>query len=185
MDIAPQARHIAVDITMRFFMSAMILVLSSPPGQAKTCFHACVAPKLTSSTMQDAAIRDVMKACRNSCEAETAALLKANGTFSALDACDPEPVPDADMKLVRGASSSFQLVASNFIWDVQNVLPGKIIRRVEMIMQNIDLQDVVMSSRGTVLPGERATLLFSAVNDGYPAAAVTARIKAIYTCPAK
>ena len=170
---------------MRFFVSAVLLGLASLPGQAKTCFHACVAPKLTSSTMQDAAIRDVMKACRNSCEAETAVLLKARGTGRALDGCDPQPVPDAEMKLVRGASSSFQLIASNFIWDVQNVLPGKIIRRVEMIMQNLDLQDVVMSSRGTVLPGERATLLFSSANDGYPAAAVTARVKAIYACPAE
>lgn len=170
---------------MRFFAISMILVLASLPVQAKTCFHACVAPKLTSSIVEDATIRDVMKACRNSCEAETAALLKAKGTARALDACDPQPVPEADMKLVRGASSSFQLVASNFIWDVQNVLPGKIIRRVEMIMQNLDLQDVVMSSRGTVLPGERASFLFSSANDGYPAAAVTARIKAIYVCPAE
>ena len=168
---------------MRILVPAAALVLASLPAQAQTCFHACLTPKLTSSAIDDAGIRDVMKLCRNVCEAEIEARLKKTGAGKALEACDPQPVADAEMKLVRGASSSFQLVASNFFWDVKNVLPGKTIRRVEMIMQNLDLQDVVMSSRGTVLPGDSATILFSSANDGYPAAAVTARVAAIYVCP--
>ena len=152
------------------------------PATAQTCLRRCQTPKLIASDVTDEAIRAVMKQCRDSCEASTLASLPGP-LASRLKACDPEAVSEADMKRVRSASPSPLAYAGAFVWDVHNVLEGRYIRRVELVTQNLALQDVVLSSRGTVPPGDTQTILISAANDGYPAVAVTARIKAIYACP--
>jgi hypothetical protein len=66
---------------------------------------------------------------------------------------------------------------------VNNVLLGKIIRRVEILAQSLSLGDVTLSAGGIVEPGEGATFLMNNVADGYPSMRVTSRIKAIYACP--
>ena len=73
--------------------------------------------------------------------------------------------------------------ADAFTWDVANVLENRVIRRVDLTTQNLDLQDVDLSGTGAVLPGETQTVLVSAFSGGYPGAGVATRIKAIYACP--
>ena len=165
-----------------YLLAAFIAALATSPAAAQTCFRACLAPKLTASDIADDTIRAAMKQCRNLCEAQTLAS-QPKTLVASLDACEPAEVSDAEMKQVRRASPAPLAYAGAFAWDVHNVLEGHIIRRVELITQNMDLQDLVLSSRGTVLPGDTATILITIAGDGYPAVAVTSRIKAIYACP--
>ena len=157
-----------------------LLAILALPAQAQTCFRACLAPRLATSDITDQQIRSAMKACRATCEA---AALARPGLAAKLAACEPEPLSDADFKRVRGASASVLAFADAFTWDVNNVLPDRIIRRIDLTTQNLDLQDVDLSGTGIVLPGETQTVLVSAFSGGYPGAGVATRIKAIYACP--
>ena len=156
----------------------LAFLLLAVPAQAQTCFKSCLTPRLTAADIADDQIRAEMKQCRNLCEDETA-------IPATVKSCEPQALGDAEMKLVRGASSAPVLVAGALTWDVRNPLQGQIIRRIELIAQNMELQDIVLSAPGTVLPGETATILIVLPSDGYPATALTSRIKAVYVCPAQ
>ncbi len=123
-----------------------------------------------------------MQGCRDDCEAEAHERLATRGLAGKIAACTPEPVADADLKKIRSASPSFLAFANAFTWDLHNILDNKVIVRIEMTTQNLSLQDVVMSTGGTALPGETATFLISGFYDGYPSVRVTTRVKAIYAC---
>ncbi len=155
----------------------------SPAAQAaETCFHVCLKGKLVSPDITDQTIREDMQACKETCDEEMKARLETEGIAAKLAACIPERVPDADMKKVRSASPSVVAFANAFTWDVNNVLPGLFIRRVEVSTQNLSLEDVILTAAGTVAPGESATFLMNNISDGYPSLRVTTRVKAIYAC---
>jgi len=154
-------------------------------ASADTCFHVCLRAKMTASNITDQGIRDLMSGCRDDCEGEARARLEAKGLAARIAACTPQPVDDADLKKVRSGSPSVVAFANAFTWDVNNVLPGKIIRRVEIGTQNMSLQDVTITASGIVEPGESATFFMNNVGDGYPSLRVTSRIKAIYVCPSE
>ncbi len=154
-----------------------------PAAQAvETCFHTCLKAKLVSPTIDDQTIRDNMQACKNRCDDEEKAQLESDGIAAKVAACVPEKLPDADMKKVRSASPSVVAYANAFTWDVNNVLPDKIIRQVEITTQNLSLEDITMSAGGTVEPGKSGTFLIKYIADGYPSMRVTTRVKAIYAC---
>ncbi len=159
-----------------------LIAATNELAAAETCFHACVKTKMTETDIDDQAIRDLMQDCRDSCQEEAETRLKAEGLGEKLAACVPEPIDDADVKKIRSASPSVVAFANAFTWDANNVLPGKIIRRVEILTQSLSLADVTLSSGGIVEPGESATFLMNNVADGYPSMRVTSRIKAIYAC---
>ncbi|MEJ0096359.1 MAG: hypothetical protein WDN46_24025 [Methylocella sp.] len=161
--------------------AALIAAPKEAPA-AETCFRACLKAKMTAPDIDDQAIRDLMRGCRDACQNDAEARLKAEGLGDKLAACVPEPVDDADVKKVRSASPSVVAFANAFTWDVNNVLPGKIIRRVEILTQSLSLAEVTLSAGGIVGPGESGTFLISNVTDGYPSMRVTSRIKAIYAC---
>jgi hypothetical protein len=153
------------------------------PAQAiETCFHMCLKAKLVSPNIDDQAIRDEMQACKARCDQEQKALLESDGIAEKVAACVPEKLPDAEMKKVRSASPSIVAFANAFTWDVNNVLPDKIIRQVEITTQNLSLEDITMSAGGTVEPGQSGTFLIRYIADGYPSMRVTTRVKAIYAC---
>ncbi|WP_294541970.1 hypothetical protein [uncultured Rhodoblastus sp.] len=160
---------------------------SGSPGAASadTCFHVCLKAKMTATDITDQGIRDLMTGCRDECEDEARARLAAKGLADKIAACTPQPVDDADLKKVRSGSPSVVAFANAFTWDVNNVLPGKIIRRVEIGTQTMSLQGVTITASGIVEPGESATFLMNNVSDGYPSLRVTSRIKAIYVCPSE
>ncbi len=162
------------------------LLAAAAPGRAETCFHACLHKKMTMSPsdIDDQSIRDLMADCRDDCEEKAEARLKEQGLGDKVAACAPQPVDDADLKKIRSASPSVVAFANAFTWDVNNVLPGKIIRRVEIGTQSLELQEVTITASGIVEPGESATFFMNNVADGYPSLRVTSRIKAIYACPA-
>ncbi len=159
------------------------LLLASNIALAETCFHACFKSKSLPSDVTDQAMREDMQSCRDACEKEARARLLSKGFGPLLAACIPEPVSDAEMKKVRSASTSVVAFANAFTWDVNNVLPDKIIRRVELATQTMSLEDIVVTAAGYVEPGGTSTFYVGNIPDGYPAARVTTRIKAIYACP--
>ena len=138
--------------------------------------------KMSPSDIDDPSIRDLMTGCREFCQAREEAHLKAEGLGDKVAACAPQPVDDADLKKIRSASPSVVAFANAFTWDVNNVLPGKIIRRVEIGTQSLDLQEVTITASGIVEPGQSGTFFMNNVADGYPSLRVTSRIKAIYAC---
>jgi hypothetical protein len=162
---------------------ALALAGGPPPVQAmETCFHLCLKGKLISPDITDQAIRDEMQACKNRCDDEAKAQLESDGIAAKVAACVPEKLPDEEMKKVRSASPSVVAYANAFTWDVNNVLPDKIIRQVEITTQNLSLEDITMSAGGMVEPGQSATFLIRYIADGYPSMRVTTRVKAIYAC---
>lgn len=167
---------------------AAVLALAGANAAARateTCFHTCLKAKMVSPTIDDQTIRDDIQACKDSCDEEERATLEADGLAAKIAACVPEKLPDADLKKVRSASPSVVAFANAFTWDVNNVLPDKIIRRIEITTQNMSLEDITMSAGGTVTPGQSATFLMKYIADGYPSMRVTTRVKAIYACSAE
>jgi hypothetical protein len=149
---------------------------------AETCFHICLKAKLISPDIDDQAIRDDMQVCKSQCDEEEKAQLETDGIAAKAAACVLEKLPDEDMRKVRSASPSVVAYANAFTWDVNNVLPDKLIRRVEITTQNLSLEDITMSGGGAVEPGKSGTFLIRYIADGYPSMRVTTRIKAIYAC---
>ena len=162
--------------------AAVLLAAPRPALAGDTCFHVCLKQRMTAPDIDDQAIRDHMAACRHDCDEETDARLKANGLYAKIAACTPQPVDDADMKKIRSASPSVVAFANAFTWDVKNVLPGKVIRRIEIATQNMALQEVTITAAGVVEPGETGTFFMNNVADGYPSLRPASRIKAIYAC---
>lgn len=148
----------------------------------ETCFHSCLKTKLVSPTIDDQTIRDNMQMCKTNCDQKQKAQLESEGTAAKVAACVPEILDEKDLKRVRSASPSVVAYANTFTWDVENVLPDKVIRRVEITTQNLSLEDITMSAGGIVEPGQKETFLMKNVADGYPSMRVTTRIKAIYAC---
>jgi hypothetical protein len=134
------------------------------------------------SDITDDMIRYQMTLCRNGCEEASHAKLVALGLDKKIGACEPQPVSDAEFKALRSASASFFTYANSFTWDISNVLPRKVIRKVEIVYPTLDLDDTVATGGGTVLPGETATVLINGVFEGYPAMRYALRIRAVYAC---
>lgn len=150
---------------------------------AETCFRACFKPKLVGADIEDTQIRAIMRGCRDICEADADRRLSLSGRSEKLLHCFPEPISDDEFKRVRAASPSFLVFANAFTWDLHNVLPDKVVKRVEAITQNLALEDVVLGGGATIAPGETETVFIPAFFDGYPQMRVSTRIKAIYACP--
>jgi hypothetical protein len=166
-------------------MALIWLVIASAlsPTHADTCFRACFKPKNVGADIEDTQIRAVMRACRDSCEADADRRLSLSGRSEKLLNCFPEPISDEEFKQVRAASPSFLVFANAFTWDLHNVLPGKVVKRVEAITQNLALEDIVLGGGVSIAPGETETVFIPAFFDGYPQMRVSTRIKAIYACP--
>jgi hypothetical protein len=159
------------------------LLASAPAVIAETCFNACFRPKLVGANIEDSRIRSIMRSCRDTCEEDAQRRLSLSGRSEKLLNCFPAPISDEDFRRVRGASPSFLAFANTFTWDVHNVLADKVIKRVEAITQNLELEDVVLGGGVTIAPGETETVFIPGFFDGYPQMRVSTRIKAIYACP--
>jgi len=155
------------------------------PGSAyaQTCFRSCLSPRLTQSDITDEMIRYQMTLCRDLCENEARAKLARLGLDRKIEGCKPQPISDAEFKSVRSASASFLTYANSFTWDIHNVLAGKVIREVEIVYPNLDLDETTATGGGIVLPGDVSTILINGVFEGYPAMRYALRVKAIYACP--
>lgn len=172
-------------ISLRPVLAAALLCLAPLAARAAdACFSACLKPRMAAPDVDDETIREALSACRARCDEATRARLAAAGGESAL-ACAPSPLSPEEFRKVRSASPSVVGLAGAFLWEVDNVLPDKVVRRVEISTQNMSLQEVAMTAAGIAPPGERATFLVPHVGDGYPAVRMSSRVVAIYACPAR
>jgi hypothetical protein len=151
-------------------------------ARAETCFHACLAPRMKQSDITDDMIRYQMTVCRDQCEEASHAKLVELGLDKKIAACEPQPVSDAEFKALRSASASFFTYANSFTWDINNILPRKVIRKVEISYPMLDLGDTIATGGVTILPGDIATILINGVFEGYPAMRYALKIRAVYTC---
>jgi hypothetical protein len=160
------------------------MVGSGRADAAETCFRACMAQRIKGSDVTDDTIRYQMTVCRDMCEEEGREKRASLGVGKGLATCEPQPVSESEFKALRSASPSFLIYAHAFTWDIHNVLPRKIIRKVEISYPTLDLDETTATGGGTVLPGETSTFLINGVFDGYPAMHYALRVKAVYACPA-
>jgi hypothetical protein len=163
-------------------IACALVFMTLNAARAETCFNACFRPQLVGADIEDSRIRSIMRRCHDMCEEDAGRRFSLSGRGEKLLNCLPEPISDADFKRVRSASPSFVAFANTFTWDVHNVLPDKVIKRVEAITQNLELEDVVLGGGVTIAPGETETVFIPAFFDGYPQMRVSTRIKAIYAC---
>jgi hypothetical protein len=159
------------------------LLASAPAANGETCFNACFRPQLVGTDIDDNRIRSIMRRCHDTCADDAARRFSLSGRGEKLLNCLPAPLSQDEFRRVRGASPSFVAFANTFTWDVHNVLPDKVIKRVEAITQNLELEDIVLGGGVTIAPGETETVFIPAFFDGYPQMRVSTRIKAIYACP--
>lgn len=170
--------------SLRLFSVMLVIAaaaaVAAPLASAQaeeTCFHVCLKPRMTRTDIDDRAIRAAMAGCRDECDARAAAELHSA-------ACVPTPIEADEFRKIRSASPSVIGFANAFIWDVNNVLGDKTIRRIEIAAYNLSMQEVTMTATGVAGPGRRATFLVGQAFDGYPAARLSSRVTAIYACPA-
>lgn len=173
----------AIRVWVAILSGFFCLLAVAPQATAQSCFHACFSAKKLPSDVTDQTLRETMHLCYESCQKAARADLLSKGYGPLLAACVPQAASEAELKKIRSASPSVVAFANAFTWDVNNVLPDKIIRRVELATQTMSLTDIVVSSNGYVKPGDTGTFYIGNVADGYPAVRVTTRIQAIYTCP--
>jgi hypothetical protein len=150
---------------------------------AETCFNACFRPQLVGADIEDSRIRSIMRRCHDMCEEDAGRRFSLSGRGEKLLNCLPAPLTQEEFRRVRSASPSFLAFANTFTWDVHNVLTDKVIKRVEAITQNLELEDVVLGGGVMIAPGETETVFIPGFFDGYPQMRVSTRIKAIYACP--
>jgi len=162
---------------------ALIACATTPVrARAETCFHTCLAPRMKQSDITDDMIRYQMTLCRDQCEEASHARLAELGLDKKIAACEPQPVSDAEFKALRSASASFFTYANSFTWDINNILPRKVIRKVEISYPTLDLGDTIATGGVTILPGDTATILINGVFEGYPAMRYALKIRAVYAC---
>jgi hypothetical protein len=170
---------------LAFILVAVLATLggSGRADAAETCFRACMSQRVKGSDVTDDMIRHQMTVCRDICEEEGREKRASFGVGKGLATCEPQPVSESEFKALRSASPSFLIYAHAFTWDIHNVLPRKIIRKVEISYPTLALDETTATGGGTVLPGETSTILINGVFDGYPAMHYALKVKAIYACP--
>jgi hypothetical protein len=166
-----------------FFALLLLSLAFSQGARAATCFNACFRPQLVGADIEDSRIRSIMRRCHDMCEEDAERRFSLSGRGEKLLNCLPAPLSQDEFRRVRSASPSFLAFANTFTWDVHNVLPDKVIKRVEAITQNLELEDVVLGGGVMIAPGETETVFIPGFFDGYPQMRVSTRIKAIYACP--
>jgi hypothetical protein len=162
---------------------AVLATIGSGRANAETCFRACLSARVKQSDVTDDMIRSQMATCREACEEQIRAKLDGSGLDRKIAICEPQPISESEFKSLRSASPSFLIYAHAFTWDIHNVLPRKVIRKVEISYPTMDLDETTATGGGTVLPGETATILINGVFDGYPAMHYAMKVKAVYACP--
>ncbi|MBV9568471.1 MAG: hypothetical protein JO172_10060 [Hyphomicrobiales bacterium] len=163
-------------------VAALATFIGTHLARAQTCFRACIAQRVKGSDVTDDMIRFQMTTCRDDCEEESEIKRGSLGIGRNLETCEPQPVSENEFKALRSASASFLVYAHAFTWDIHNILPGKIIRKVEISYPTMDLDETTATGGGTVLPGETATILINGVFDGYPAMHYALKVRAVYAC---
>jgi hypothetical protein len=169
---------------MRFIalLGLATAALAAPASAA--CFDQCLSGKIETSS-DDLEIRDAARSCRDVCDAEALAELKKNGLSEGLASCRAKKLSLEDFRKVRAASPSYRIQANVFLWDVTNPFPDRLLTRVEVSTQNLDLQEVGFTGTGLVPPSSTATFVIPSFYEGYPAVRFSAKVSGIWACEVK
>lgn len=166
---------------MRFPLAAVLsLGLVAPAGA--TCFRDCLGGRIQTSS-DDQQIRDAAKECRQSCEAQVRAGLERDGELIA--DCKAEPLSKEDLKKLRAETASYYVQSNTFIWDMKNPFSDRVLTKVEVTAQNMDLNQIGFTGTGLVPPSGEGVFVIPAFFDGYPAIRFAAKVEKVWACPVK
>ncbi|GLK66679.1 hypothetical protein [Hansschlegelia plantiphila] len=163
---------------------AVALALAASGANAQSCFRECLGGKIDSGS-DDAATRDAARECRETCDGETRAALDKEGLSARLEGCRAEPLSLADFRKVRSASPSYYVQANVFVWDAKNPFPDRVLTKIEVTAQNLDLNEMGFTGTGLVPPSGVGTFVIPGFFDGYPAVRFAAKVQTIWACSIK
>ncbi|GBD47485.1 hypothetical protein [Methylopila sp. Yamaguchi] len=164
-------------------VAAALLCLVAAPARS-ACFDACFGSKVAADS-DDIAVKDAATACRQSCDAEAQTALDRQGFGAQLKSCRAHPISLEEFRKVRGASPSYRVQSNIFLWDVKNPFPDKVLTKIEVSTQTMELNDLAFVGTGLVPPSSTATFVIPAFYEGYPAVRFSAKVSAIWACDLK
>lgn len=155
------------------------------PG-AGGCVLQCSNERLAAGRLDDDSVRRSLNACRDQCEGEIRTRFTTGGQDAAAYANCPETaLTEAELGELRAASGPPLVMLSSFVWEVRNVLAGRILRRMEVRHQVPTLNEVVSSTRSFVPPGETGGFVIAELGDVTPQLGQTVRIVRVTACALK
>lgn len=169
---------------MRLTIAIAAALLSVGAAHAQTCFRDCLSPRLQSDS-DDLQIKDAARACKVVCEDKAKDDLAKAGLLDKLTSCKAEPLTDDDMKKVRSASPSYYVQSNVFIWDMTNPFDDRVLTKIEVSAQNMDLNDMQFTGGGVAPPSSPGIFVVPSFFDGYPAVRFAAKVQKIWACPVK
>lgn len=168
---------------MRLILAAAAIAAFSAPAHA-TCFRDCLGGKIQTQSDDDQ-IREAAKECRQSCEANVKEGLERDGKLASLDGCKGEPLAKDDLKKLRAETPSYYVQSNTFIWDIKNPFSDRILTKVRVTAQNMDLNQIEFTGTGIVPPSGEGVFVIPAFFDGYPAVRFAAKVEQVWACPIK
>jgi hypothetical protein len=170
--------------SMRHVLVAALLFVSihQSAAAAAGCFRACLSGRVTSSD-DDVVMRDAMRACRDQCTKEESTALMAEGIYHRYATCRPKPVSEEEFRRVRSANPAFTVQINVLVWELNNPLPDKVIRSVEIATQTMSLSDAAFTTRTVIPPGRTGTIVVMDFFDGYPGARFANKLTRVEACP--
>ena len=168
---------------MRLILAAL-LATTAVQSAGATCFRECLSSRITSSSDDDA-IRKAAKQCNESCEGKAREAMRADGTLAAIESCKAEPLSKEDLKKLRAETPSYYVQSNTFIWDFKNPFPDRVLTRVEVTAQNMDLNQIEFTGAGLAPPAAEGVFVIPAFFDGYPAVRFAAKVEKVWACPVK
>jgi hypothetical protein len=168
---------------MRMPLSLLLLPLLVVPAAA-ACFDQCFGTRITLQS-DDIDVKDAARDCRETCDGEVAADMTRRGVYDQVKGCRAQPLSLEDFRKVRGASPSYRVQSNVFLWDVRNPFPDRVVTKIEVLTQNMELQDTSYVGTGLAAPDSTATFVIPGFYEGYPAVRFTAKVTRMWACPIK
>lgn len=165
---------------MHRLFAAFALIALLTPARAD-CMRACLSTTLTSAD-DDLAMRDGLRTCRDTCVAGETEALKAAGALERYADCRPAPLSLEEFRALRSGNPSFTVQSNVLVWELTNVLPNKVIRRVEIGTQTMSLSEAAFTTRTLILPGGTGTVVVMDFFDGYPNARYAGKLTRVEAC---
>jgi hypothetical protein len=169
---------------MRMILAALIAATAAGGPAEARCFDDCFASKMQTNS-DDIAAKDFALQCRATCDAEAEAELQSKGLAAQVKACKAERLSLGQFRAVRAASPSYRVQSNIFLWDVVNPYPDKVITRIEVSTQTMELNELAFTGTGLVPPSSAGTFVIPSFYEGYPAVRFSAKVSAIWACEVK
>lgn len=163
---------------------ALGLAAAAAAPSSATCFRECLGGRIQTQS-DDQQIRDVAKDCREICEAKVREGLERGGLLASVKDCKAEPLSKEELKKLRAETPSYYVQSNTFIWDFKNPFADRVLTKVEVTAQNMDLNQIAFTGTGLVPPSGEGVFVIPAFFDGYPAVRFAAKVEKVWACPVK